>query len=983
MKKLKYLAISIIVASFLLLSTACEDKKLDTPKGFNLDDAYTLYWSSVPNSRGYELNIRNVNTGAEYQETSRHTYFSFAELPEGDYEIEVRAIGGMNNELYSDWAEPFSFERAKESGIIFELINGKTEYAVTKVGTASGEVEIESVYRGKPVTTIADNAFRGKGSSRIVSVKVGENVKTIGESAFYNCTKMTSIEIPESVTSIGVSAFQGCNSLKSVTLPQNVTQLSPYIFAYCRGLEEVKLGENVAYIGESAFFRCSGLRSVELPDSVVYVGQHAFEEAEALESVSFGSGIQGVDEYAFYTCTSLESVSFPERAENLIFADRVFENCIALSHIDLPDGLTQIGGYDFYRCSSLAEVTIPESVTRIGEFAFRDTALYFDQSKNGDGFIYADHWLVAATDALKMSVTEISGENLNKEGLYGIADQTFIVNYITEQGNRATSGAPNLQTVEIPASIHYIGIYAFYRCPLLEKVTAEAGSELKSLGDYAFSGCGILRNVQFEEGLEEIGSYAFANCTVLGSHAKLVPSTVTRIGTYAFNGTGLWANAAEEGGIVYASDWVVGYNGLTETSVSFQLKDGEPISGVADFAFYKNTSVQNITGLASAKHIGRGAFFGCTSLSLLSLNDNLKKIEDNTFSGCSSLFLANLPMNLESVGLRAFYNCTMLDEIDLSYTNVSEVGEMAFYGCFNVKKITLGENLKTIGARAFAGLSQITELVIPNSVEVIGDYAFSGCSVLEEITFGSLSKDGTKVDESSISLKEIGMCAFQNCSMLKRVEFPESLETIGNYAFYRCAALESVNFGGGVKNIGRYAFAVTSLKMLFLPANIETVGDYAFKNCKQLASVVIAGTPASIGAHAFLGSGTLTVYCVQDSESSSSWNARWNSAFRPVLWNCTLGEGGDYIESFTVEFENVSNPYARFGVSGPQREGYEFLGWALTANGEVVYGADEWRKAEMGTTLYSVWRERPADDVEQETESDAPETESGINTENL
>lgn len=39
------------------------------------------------------------------------------------------------------------------------------------------------------------------------------SIKTIGESAFYNCSSLESITLPNSITTIGESAFWGCSSL--------------------------------------------------------------------------------------------------------------------------------------------------------------------------------------------------------------------------------------------------------------------------------------------------------------------------------------------------------------------------------------------------------------------------------------------------------------------------------------------------------------------------------------------------------------------------------------------------------------------------------------------------------------------------------------------------------------------------------------------------------------------------------------------------
>ena len=49
-------------------------------------------------------------------------------------------------------------------------------------------------------------------------VTIGKNVTSIGNKAFYKCTKLASVTIPAKVTTIGDSAFAGCKNLKKITV---------------------------------------------------------------------------------------------------------------------------------------------------------------------------------------------------------------------------------------------------------------------------------------------------------------------------------------------------------------------------------------------------------------------------------------------------------------------------------------------------------------------------------------------------------------------------------------------------------------------------------------------------------------------------------------------------------------------------------------------------------------------------------------------
>ena len=53
-------------------------------------------------------------------------------------------------------------------------------------------------------------------NSKINDIEWSDNLKTIGDSAFFGCKDLESISIPNSVEEIGMSAFADCVNLKRI-----------------------------------------------------------------------------------------------------------------------------------------------------------------------------------------------------------------------------------------------------------------------------------------------------------------------------------------------------------------------------------------------------------------------------------------------------------------------------------------------------------------------------------------------------------------------------------------------------------------------------------------------------------------------------------------------------------------------------------------------------------------------------------------------
>ena len=299
MKKiLSVVCLCAILLCTVILFSACSAKNA-APANLKLDmDTQTLQWRKTAGARSYEIRV----SGEDRVRSTQANFYALEYLAPGTYVIEVRAISGNPDIDPSEWVK-FDYVREAESGLRYKLINNRTEYEVVGAGTAMGDVVMESVYRGKPVTSIAAKAFNN--NKKITSMVIGDNVKTIGKNAFNRCSELVSITIPESVTFIDEYAFQSCKSLTTIKLPSQLKEIKPYLFSWCSALTKVEMGDQVASIGEYAFSNCEALASITLPDSMKTIGEYAFSDCTGLTAVDLGNGMETVAGYAFYNCAGI------------------------------------------------------------------------------------------------------------------------------------------------------------------------------------------------------------------------------------------------------------------------------------------------------------------------------------------------------------------------------------------------------------------------------------------------------------------------------------------------------------------------------------------------------------------------------------------------------------------------------------------------------------------------------------------------------
>ena len=133
---------------------------------------------------------------------------------------------------------------------------------LTWVLTEEFELIIEGT--GAMYDYTSNNIPWGNYRKSIQAITLSEEMTSIGEYAFSNCTVLTAITIPESVTSIGYRAFYRCSKLATATITEEsqLTSIGYAAFEGCSRLTDIVIPCGVTSIGEYAFFSCKKLASI-------------------------------------------------------------------------------------------------------------------------------------------------------------------------------------------------------------------------------------------------------------------------------------------------------------------------------------------------------------------------------------------------------------------------------------------------------------------------------------------------------------------------------------------------------------------------------------------------------------------------------------------------------------------------------------------------------------------------------------------------
>ncbi len=479
--------------------------------------------------------------------------------------------------------------------------------------------------------------------------------------------------------------------------------------------------------------------------------------------------------------------------------------------------VTKIANYGFKECST-SVIFLPSTITEIGRSAFEN-----------------------------VPITRIDGgENVrvihNKAFYYA---HIYEINFpkLVSIGSSAFAYCDNLQSLSLPEGLTTIESQAFSYCKKLKEIILP--NSLKELGDN-FSGCSELITVSFPDDLTEINLSFYYSPNVanvyFGNNVTSFEGIFTDTAWYNALPTDAMGNK-----FAYARDGVTKY--VFGPNTSAESLDLTNVMWIEDTYLY-STHFSHInlgsTITVLPEYLGYN-----TTMTEVVIPNQVTDINRNVFSNSNTLASVTIGANVKYISSYAFINCPNLttivvDDSNPYYTSRDsegnqinaiinrQTGELVVKGV--IQEVPTLDYIKGVGENMYA-YSSITEITLPSNITYIGDKAFYNCSELTSITI-----------EGNIT--HIGNDAFFGCKSLTTINLPASVTYIGDYAFYECENLVSVNIGPNVKYIGSNAFVRTKITEINLPEGLTYVGGSAFSST-NLQSVVIPSTLTELNGYLF------------------------------------------------------------------------------------------------------------------------------------
>lgn len=582
-----------------------------------------------------------------------------------------------------------------------EYVSGECGFGLTwELNLDTGEMTIGGTgeeiddYRSDSMFTDESRSYAPWDSYRdqITSVTIGENIRNVGDCAFFGCSNLKSVQFASTVKNIGNHTFWGCD------------------------LEELALPEKLTTIGDGAF---SGnpLKNVVLPDSVRYIGACCFDRNDQLESVTIGPDTRL--NYDIWNSTPIFGCWDQE------LTIRGYANSMAEDYARILGCTFETIGVNTWdeegQCGKTLSyhLDLDTGFLKIdGEgdmWDFNGTWMQSEEHKHN----WTDAWELPPWTDYRNDIFVVS-----------------IGDGVTSIGENAFENCCNLVDVNFGTAVKRIGFQAFLATAVDEIVLPESVANLEGC---AFNWCEQLWMVQLPEGLPVFECDAIADCVNLrelyiGSNAVIqvdngLPLTTNEMQYPDLTIVGMKSSNAERFANEYGFNFATGTRGL--------ISEAEGQCG-DDVWWFKSGDTL--------------VLYGTGHTWLYRIDDEAREEWALRDWPSSWLNYGDAPYyeyrhEIRSIlvlpGVESLNHSLFCDMDNLEYVDFGTVASThcTFSDC-GITEVVLPESMINVGEFTFGWCTNLRKVTILNGSSSIGMGVFEGCTGLDEVWFSGKERIG-------------------------------------------------------------------------------------------------------------------------------------------------------------------------------------------------------------------------------------------------
>ena len=710
------------------------------------------------------------------------------------------------------------------------------------------------------------NDYEFSGCVNLNSLKLPNNITSIGDRAFSNCSSLTrEMTFSDSIINIGEYSFYNCTMLPGIIkLPNQLTIIKTSTFENCHNIDGIEFNPNLHTIQERAFYMCYGIHgNIKTPESLTSIGSSAFQGCSGINGVlTINKNVTNIGNDAFNGCTGISNIVIKSIIPPII-GNNVFNGSVCDIYVPITSLNLYLTGETWVNYSNRIKPYINftddkvELVAITSEWDYNnDDVLSKNEAENiitlnnkykNNTNIKSFNELAYFTGLTKIDVDDFNGCN----NLINIE----LPNTITEIGSNAFSDCQNI-TSNIPSlnNLTTIGGRAFYNCHSISGDFYKSPN-INVIGSHAFSGCNnITGDLIIPTNVTEIKDFVYYSCTGLNGQLYFSPN-LTKIGISSFE------NCRQLIGDLIIPE-TVNSVGLMAFKNCYGL-DGELIISSNLNTISKETfaGCKKITGTIeiplNVTNIEFGAFSGCSGYNKLIINENVSSIGDFAFNGNSSLNTIIIkryvpPTITSSQVFGNTNNCPIYIPVGSLNAYKSDI----YWGTYTSRYVEYMVFEDPITKDIALSLYDTNGdgMLFNNEIAAVNDIS-SNFNVTGITSFDEL--------QYFTGITSISSSAFINNDTLKSIVIPETITEISFRAFSDCIALTKFNFPRGLLNILDHAFyGCTSLTgYLDFPDSMVNLGSYTFQKCSSITGFIFRNdNPPILGAGIFQDVGNGPVY---------------------------------------------------------------------------------------------------------------------------